>query len=1427
MGAEVTVHTQAPPKAKEKSKSSVRSQKKYDAKPKISALAAQQDSETKTTKLEIAETEKPKSPTNLPRWFVAPGSSSGTEAAEVKTKGPSQYKRDEAEFEITLPRSSDKAETFMSYPSKQNHLLQALRQVENLYTSPITTLLPPEQYLRQRPGGILGAGMVLKSDSVPGLIHELDVMVYGAPNFRVIPDCPIYGVGQATRSGIRGVLNFFQKNRTYWINLREEPVIYVNNRPFVLREHDFPFRNMVDFQGIDARRLAQIEDRLKEDILAEAEQFGGNILVHTEIKNKELRPAWCSVSPDSVMTSAQVYSNLKAEGYDVTYVRVPVTAESSFTPAHFDTIVQTYVEAIKKDPGSRFIFNCQMGIGRSTMGMLTVYLLHEQLRHLIASSDPNRPKRTLERKLSTNMPGEPVEEGTRLEQYRNGDYQCVNKLVRLVADSRDAKERVDRGIDACSRVYHVRDVIVEAFVKADQESDEPKHKAYVDSALDALRRYFWLICFASYLPGYLKATFGNLLRGPNVLPPMKTLKLQRSSSETDIGASSFGEWIDKIPSLWTLSDSILKTEFSDQTPPPLAMDSLSKEDRFVWSRAGTVLGKFNIIKLERVWNQSKLDEQRGTPFFRTLEDLPLSAGGQPTLAGIRNILDELQQSIGKKGTVIWINLREEPTLYIQGHAAFLRDVRRPFAGLKEFKAGMTPKRAVQLENRLKAEILEELAQNEGKLLLHVEEPDSAHTIKTQWRSLSPSDIQTSTELFEALKTSGYNVAYYTIPLHVAEVPGLASIDRVLDALAGVSSRDHVVFNCQSGSRRSTMGLAIGYLLAFHKGDADLRVPTEHKRARSVSPVKYAPRSSSALMLKSPSGSSLAGHRQNRSQADVSPVASDTEQLDPKEGVHDSREYRGILKLIRCMKKGRQMKWETDNIIEECSSVLHLRESIALAQREAEDTRHTSETSLLSALTYMESYAYLICVNGYLTDRFETQRKGGMSKDFPSFSGWIASRKELVLALEAIRKNPERSLLVNTLSLDSAHAEVFEMRDWSVLIHGSLLKFDYFPGCRSNKINQIVKGSTNFRLLSTFPVGGCAIPTKQGIQNILAYVFGAHAYLEAENVLSEPIYPPFHADAVIWCNLREEPLIYINGKPFVLRDIDQPLDNLIQTGINGYRLEGMEKQLKYDVTRESAKWQGHFLVHDEDETGALLAHWEPIGPGSIKTPQEIFTEVCATIQPKKAIAQQRAFYRRTPITDEQAPTPEAVDDLLQTLECEDHRDFPRRVILMNCQMGRGRTTTGMVIACLWTMHRGTKPISTYVPDEEEVVTQNDVIELSDDKAKRLKHGWYKVVGKLVRLLVKGRELKMELDRVIDECAALQNLRTAIYENVVHGEGALDRKRDFFMHRARDYLQRYCFLLVINSYLRKRQNKIFSQWLSDQPEIVHLLATIEPV
>ena len=59
-----------------------------------------------------------------------------------------------------------------------------------------------------------------------------------------------------------------------WHNMREEPVIYINGRPFVLREDERPFKNMQEYTGIDVRRLEQMELRLKNDILQVLPSYG-------------------------------------------------------------------------------------------------------------------------------------------------------------------------------------------------------------------------------------------------------------------------------------------------------------------------------------------------------------------------------------------------------------------------------------------------------------------------------------------------------------------------------------------------------------------------------------------------------------------------------------------------------------------------------------------------------------------------------------------------------------------------------------------------------------------------------------------------------------------------------------------------------------------------------------------------------------------------------------------------------------------------------------------------------------------------------------------------------------------------------------------------------------------------------------------------
>jgi predicted aconitase with swiveling domain len=61
---------------------------------------------------------------------------------------------------------------------------------------------------------------------------------------------------------------------------------------------------------------------------------------------------------------------------------------------------------------------------------------------------------------------------------------------------------------------------------------------------------------------------------------------------------------------------------------------------------------------------------------------------------------------------------------------------------------------------------------------------------------------------------------------------------------------------------------------------------------------------------------------------------------------------------------------------------------------------------------------------------------------------------------------------------------------------------------------------------------------------------------------------------------------------------------------------------------------------------------------------------------------RIVYSRVPITDEQTPSVDVFDWFARHVESA----ADGRFLLFNCQMGRGRTTTAMVIAALVTLQR---------------------------------------------------------------------------------------------------------------------------------------------
>ena len=77
-------------------------------------------------------------------------------------------------------------------------------------------------------------------------------------------------------------VNTDARRRIYWINMREEPVVFIRGRPFVLRDERHIFSNL-ELTGINARRVEEMEEKLVQDVIAEAARYNGRIVLAKEL----------------------------------------------------------------------------------------------------------------------------------------------------------------------------------------------------------------------------------------------------------------------------------------------------------------------------------------------------------------------------------------------------------------------------------------------------------------------------------------------------------------------------------------------------------------------------------------------------------------------------------------------------------------------------------------------------------------------------------------------------------------------------------------------------------------------------------------------------------------------------------------------------------------------------------------------------------------------------------------------------------------------------------------------------------------------------------------------------------------------------------------------------------------------------------------
>ncbi|KAG1726694.1 inositol hexakisphosphate-domain-containing protein [Suillus paluster] len=1319
--------------------------------------------------------------------------------------------------------------------------------------------------VKTRSGSVLSRGFILKTDYYPsGRALDLDLNVHGAPNFRASRpgNTNVFGVAQPRTQGLRAILSVLRcrpgttsPSHVVWFSTREEPIVYISGRPFVLRDSAEP-RSPLSLSD-RAENLEAIEERLKNDILQESAKYGGLILTHNELPAESgagaILPTWTHVDNVNVRTSRELWEQMRADGWNVEYHRIPISPDRPIE----DNYLDAYLRVIKNtDPvRSALVFSCGMGAVRTTFAMVAAVIvrrkmllargledpyasrssflsnlgngahkigdgspgistptnqvatdikLAQALENASVQQDQNKSLLRLTYVLQRHLHSQSViallmAQPTLLENLRKahqGNYGVILSLLGCLDHGLQAKKLVDRVIDACDHVTNLREDILTYRVKyslTTADGDETKREELLSKARRALEKYFFMITFASYVDSvqdfemtfsdwlkarteiwnqvmFLRKTYGSRL---NIFAPVNDLSIL-SRSGTEDKSLVAGQKND----VEIAGGQLLGDEYSDHV---------------VKNRSGIILRETTLLKSDQWLSESYRvsDSVRGAINFRNIPGTNIYASGQPTESAVDEVVHRVKEAHPDVNKVVWVTLREEPIVYINGAPYCLRRERFSLRNMKDY-GGISASRLEVLEERLKDDVLAELEAFGGRLLLHTETPDGS--VIPIWEEVHTSNVAVLKDIMASRKSGhGLDLQYVRIPITSERPPDFADISELMDlVLRADSSSTVMVVNCQLGRGRSTLTSVLIILIQQW---------LKESRALPQRSPRTKPRSLSMSMT------------------------SDMFQDEPANKRHS---YQIINNLLRIVRKGPAVKNTVDEAIDRCAIVMNLRDSIEderiLAEEATEEKQKRIHAS--KGLHNLRRYFELILFQAYLQST-----EPDTMQSFETFKSFIENRpviktfeKELVAEGLHALKPLERADVNESVARPDEVKQVVVNRSGGILSASTILKSDFFSNLQKMTLPERIEGSPNFRRVpltlklassrSSSPIDpadekmvcGSGMPTVQGLRRALARV-------DAD--------PQGHG-MVYWTSLREEPVLYIAGRPHVLRIVDKPLENVEATGVTTAMVEAMEERFKKDVIREVRMGDGRILLHDEVEERpgvfSIIPIWETVDEDDIMTPRDVFN-----LMAKEGF---KINYDRVAITDEQAPLPDALSQLLERVQSghSEADDF-----IFNCQMGRGRTTTGMVTACLISTTMNWQGEENYFDAPEDPnLTEYDSIDGPSEEQAYLQ-GEYKTILQLVGVLSHGKIAKRLTDRAIDLMQDVQNLRKSIYDYKLKVE-ALEKgsaKQRKLMNVAVNYLYRYGTLIVFANYLieiremQGRETRGFSDWLREHREIAKLL------
>merc|ERR1712001_676275 len=197
--------------------------------------------------------------------------------------------------------------------------------------------------------------------------------------------------------------------------------------------------------------------------------------------------------------------------------------------------------------------------------------------------------------------------------------------------------------------------------------------------------------------------------------------------------------------------------------------------------------------------QKLKDPIPGCPNFHRVPGYKVYVCGQPTVAGLEAALTKACGDIyPKDGKIIWFNLRQEPSLYVNGEPLCARPPNKigEYAELGDITRDLVKKDEPEF-----MKVCEGRAKDNAGKLKYV-------TINKEDKEVEVKEMKTLSEVIEGAKAKFSGLVHMRVPVCNSAAPRETDFDIMCETLTGTSINTPIIINDQVGLSRATPGCAI-------------------------------------------------------------------------------------------------------------------------------------------------------------------------------------------------------------------------------------------------------------------------------------------------------------------------------------------------------------------------------------------------------------------------------------------------------------------------------------------------------------------------------------------------------------------------------------------------------------------------------------------